>query len=155
MSRNWFERSKGQYNRMARWEHRVLDAIQDGNGNDIYVFIYAFFITCNHLSDWLIAEGVATRPEMNELFEDNTELRLCRDICNVHKHLQYNNKHKIDPAPRIGREWDPFKKEESGWYLYSDESKSIKEPKRRSIPELMRECIKSWDNYLISKGNPP
>jgi hypothetical protein len=143
MSRDWFEGWNGQYKRMIRFHDRAKQSLQGNDENEIYDFIYAFFQNCYHLRDWVVSGGVATKDEMKYLFDNNTELKLCRDICNATKHLQYD-KPSIDPRPRISREWNPFKNEAADFYLYSD--------KRRSITELMSSCVVAWDEFLANKG---
>ncbi len=142
MNRDWLEGWKGQYKRIIRWSNRLNISIQNGDSDEIFDFTYAFFQSCYHLRDWLVADGVATKQEMNDFIESNIELQLCRDICNATKHLQYN-KPSIEPKPRIGRELNYFG-EISGYYLYSN--------KRYPITELMYSCIKIWEIYLNSKG---
>jgi hypothetical protein len=143
MSRDWFEGWTGQYRRMLRWRDRTTEAIRGGDADTIYDFTYAFFQSCYHLRDWLRADGAASKSELDDLFASSIELRLCRDICNATKHLQYDHP-SLDPRPRIGREWDPSSKTWHGWYLYSDE--------RRSITDLAHGCIAIWDKFLTSKG---
>ena len=143
MSRDWLEGWKGQYNRMLRWQNRAIESMQGDDGNEIYDFIYAFFQSSYHLRDWLISDNAATKEEMKNLFSQSVELQLCRDICNATKHLQYDNA-GIDSRPLIAREWDIFKKEPSGFSLYSD--------KKRPINELMAACVVAWDSLLQSKG---
>ncbi|HEY3327006.1 MAG TPA: hypothetical protein VGK14_07510 [Novimethylophilus sp.] len=143
MNRDWFEGWPGQYRRMLRWRDRLSEVYGSDDTNTIYDFIYAFFQSCYHLRDWLVSDNVATKEEITALFNSSIELQLCRDICNATKHLQYNTP-SIDPRPRIGKEWDPWKKESYGLYLYSD--------KRRPISELVHECVTTWDKFLDEKG---
>lgn len=144
MNRDWLEGWQGQYRRMLRWRDRLMDVYQGDDANAIYDFTYAFFQSCHHLRDWMVSDGVATKKEMNTLFASSIELQLCRDICNATKHLHYDRP-SIDARPRIGREWDPWKKDWHGcWYLYSDE--------RRPISALMHGCLLAWDKFLEDKS---
>lgn len=128
---------------MMRWRDRLSETYGGDDADAIYDFAYAFFQSCYHLRDWLVSDGAATENEMKTLFTSSIELQLCRDICNATKHLQYDRP-SIDPRPRIGREWDPWKKEWHGWYLYADE--------RRPISELAHGCVAAWDKFLNGKG---
>ena len=143
MNRDWFEGWQGQYRRMLRWRDRVDSIYRSEDADSIYDFTYAFFQSCYHLRDWLVSSGVATKQDMETLFKSSRELQLCRDICNATKHLQYDNP-SVDPKPRIGREWDPWKEEWHGWYLYSNE--------RRPISDLICGCIAAWDGYLAQNN---
>lgn len=143
MSRDWFEGWSGQYRRMLRWHDRLAVVSQGEDADAVYDFAYAFFQSCHHLRDWLHADGAVSKAELDALFGSSIELRLCRDICNATKHLQYD-KPSIDPRPRIGREWDPWTKTAHGWYLYSDA--------RRPVVELARSCIAVWDTFLGKHG---
>jgi hypothetical protein len=143
MNRDWFEGWLGQYRRMLRWRDRLSEIYGSDDVDTIYDFTYAFFQSCYHLRDWLVSDDAATKNEIAALFNSSVELQLCRDICNATKHLRYDNK-SIDSRPRIGREWDPWRKEWHGWYLYSD--------KRRPISELVHGCVAAWDKFLNEKG---
>lgn len=128
---------------MVRWRTRVSEIYRSEDSDAIYDFTYAFFQSCYHLRDWLVSTGAASDKDMQTLFDSSIELQLCRDICNATKHLQYDRP-SLDPRPRIGREWDPWKKEWHGWYLYSDE--------RRPISKLVHDCVSVWDKYLSDNG---
>lgn len=128
---------------MLRWQERTNEALKQSDGKTKYDFMYAFFQSSYHLRDWLVSDGAATKDEMKNLFDSSIELQLCRDICNATKHLQYD-KPSIDAKPRISREWDPFRNKDMGFSLYSD--------KKRPIPELMAQCVKTWDDFLKNKG---
>ena len=142
MNRDWFEGWAGQYRRMLRWRDRLLEVYEGDDGDTIYDFTYAFFQSCYHHRDWLKSDNAATKKELDTLFASSIELQLCRDICNATKHLKYNNP-SVDQSPKIGREWDPWKKKWHGWYLYSDE--------RRPISDLAYRCVEIWDQFLIDK----
>jgi hypothetical protein len=139
MNRDWFEGWQGQYRRMMRWRDRLAEAYREDDSEAVYDFTYAFFQSCYHLRDWLVASKVASEKDMKALFDSSIELRLCRDICNSSKHLQYDRP-SVDPTPKIGREWDPWAKKSHGWYLYSDQ--------RRPISELVQGCIDAWNKFL-------
>lgn len=142
MNRDWFEGWPGQYRRMLRWYDRLRGALSGEDANEIFDFIYAFFQNCYHLKDWLVSDGVATNAEVKALFDSSTELKLCRDLCNSTKHLQYNSPN-IESKPRIWREWDALSKTSYGWYLYVDE--------RRSVTERATKCVAIWDDFLNEK----
>jgi hypothetical protein len=47
----------------------------------------AFFQNCYHLRDWLLCENAMPQHEIEQLFKNNAELRICGDLCNATKHL--------------------------------------------------------------------
>ena len=83
-----------QYDRMRRWYERFA-AIDQGRAHDVasdnYVDeIYAFFLNCWHLKDWIkqdITVDAVKRERIEPFINSNRSLRLCADICNALKHL--------------------------------------------------------------------
>ena len=86
-------RYQEQYDRLNRWYKRFKE-INDGRTHDkpseIYQDdVYAFFINCYHLKDWIKNDTVASSIANNveNYINNNPELLLCADICNGLKHL--------------------------------------------------------------------
>ena len=53
--------------------------------------VYAFFLNCYHLKDWIKndgAAGVSAQNRVEAFINSSRPLKLCADICNAHKHLQ-------------------------------------------------------------------
>lgn len=48
--------------------------------------LIAFFQNCYHLRDWLESTRPELRDDISTLFENNFEMRGCRDICHGFKH---------------------------------------------------------------------
>src|SRR5580700_4784964 len=94
-----------QYERMIRWYDRFKD-INQGRlhtvASENYVDeIYAFFLNCYHLKDWIRNDPnapQAVQQMVEKHINANRPLRLCADICNSLKHL------RLDPRfpPRSG-----------------------------------------------------
>ena len=83
-----------QYNRLNRWYIRFKE-INDGKihntPSEYYQDdVYAFFMNCYHLKDWIINDTAAASVANNveNYINNNPELSLCADICNGLKHLR-------------------------------------------------------------------
>ena len=65
--------------------------------------VYVFFMNCHHLKDWLINDSTfpATKTEVENFINLNTELQLCADICNAHKHLALSSSRSTE-SPKMG-----------------------------------------------------
>ena len=92
-----------QWDRVRRWHRRVRvigDRAPAGGvfpnpmgGQGVYEawaldLIYAFFMNCYHLRDWLIRSGAATKDDVDDHIDHSDALRWCRDICNGMKHFK-------------------------------------------------------------------
>ena len=86
-------RYQEQFKRLNRW-YECFKKINNGKihnkPSDFYQDeVYAFFMNCHHLKDWIkndpAAASVADKVE--NYINNNPELSLCADICNGLKHL--------------------------------------------------------------------
>jgi hypothetical protein len=68
---------------MLRW-HRRLKATKQPN--EVEDFLYAFFVTCAHVRDWLLATKAVPQRAL-EAFCSSEEFRLCQDFRNAIKHF--------------------------------------------------------------------
>jgi hypothetical protein len=61
--------------------------------------VYAFFLNCYHLKDWIKndANAGAAANDVERFVDTNDDLKLCADICNGLKHLRLT-------SPRSGRD---------------------------------------------------
>jgi hypothetical protein len=102
---SWHE----QYDRMKRWYDRFA-AIAQGRDHDVpsdnYVDeIYAFFMNCYHLKDWLKSDtslSAAVRNAVEAHVSAQRPLCLCADICNALKHVALTTT-RSGENPRFGR----------------------------------------------------
>jgi hypothetical protein len=83
----WFERFS-QTSR-GREHDRESDAYQDD--------VYAFFVTCFHLKDWLKNDPAASASasDVESFVADSAALSICADLANGSKHL-------VLTTPRLG-----------------------------------------------------
>lgn len=99
-----------QYNRMKRWYDRLL-LLQNGRSHDMSTDnyldeIYAFFMNCYHLKDW-IKHDASVPPPVQQAVElhinSSVPLMLCADICNSLKHLALS-KPRSSENPVFGKQ---------------------------------------------------
>ena len=91
---------RDQWERVKRW-HRRLERIRaapplKGAPEEPQALdeVFAFFMNCYHLADWLANDHDNPHPEVWPFVEGSEPLRLCRDVCNGLKH------YRLDPAKR-------------------------------------------------------
>ena len=103
-----------QYERVKRW-HQVLNEIRISNASDDKTeyqvdCIYAFFMNCFHLTDWLKRSKTSVNVKTIDGFINNhDEMQICKYLCLGVKHLRLDKKrHNISNTVSIGREYDPF-----------------------------------------------
>lgn len=97
-----------QFKRLGRWYERFKN-INDGQihdkNSDFYLDdVYAFFINCYQLKDWIkndpSAASVVDRVEA--YINNNPALSLCADICNGLKHLHLDSA-RSGERPKFGK----------------------------------------------------
>ena len=146
-----------QYARMKRWYARFA-ALDQGRPHDApsdnYIDdIYAFFMNCYHLKDWIKNDGTvppAVQQKVEGYINANRSLTLCADICNSLKHLTLTSQ-RSGESPTFGRK-------EFGLALGGEEP-AIKlkyEVDAISGPinafELATDCMDAWNVFLSSNG---
>jgi len=57
--------------------------------------VFAFFMNCYHLRDWVIASGFKSGAEVDRYIRGNNDLALCRDICTGLKHYRAKSKRAL------------------------------------------------------------
>ena len=82
--------------RVGRW-HKRLFAIgfgipTDMSKADALDFVFAFFMNCYHLRDWVIGSGFKPEADVDAFIRGNPDMALCRDICNGLKHFRIHAK---------------------------------------------------------------
>ena len=98
-----------QYDRMRRWYDRFA-ALDQGRPHEVssdnYLDeIYAFFMNCYHLKDWIGNDNTVAAPVQQSIethINSNQALRLCADICNSLKHLRLTSS-RSGEKPVFGR----------------------------------------------------
>jgi hypothetical protein len=85
-----------QHERVSRW-HKRLSAIRRGIPTDMSQAealdeIYAFFMNCYHLRDWIINSEFKLPADVDAFIRGNPDMALCRDICTGLKHFRIRAK---------------------------------------------------------------
>jgi len=141
-----------QLNRVRRWYERFgkLDEgiLHDRSSNFYQDDVYAFFMNCYHLKDWILNDPAASSiaGKVEEYINSTPELSLCADICNGLKHLVLR-KHRSGEKPEFGP-----KKFEVGLgtepatiavhYTINTDSGPI------DAFNLATKCLEAWDKFL-------
>lgn len=96
-----------QYARTQRWYVRFQDIVNGKTHeveSDNYIDdVYAFFMNCYHIRDWLIKDPI--NPLTQSIVDNHinsTILAVCADICNSIKHLSLDRTPRSGPAPTFG-----------------------------------------------------
>jgi hypothetical protein len=142
-----------QYDRMKRWYAR-FDAINRGRSHDLssdyYVDeIYAFFLNCYHLKDWILRDGAlagTARARVEAFINSNRDLRLCADICNSLKHVRLTAT-RSGESPAFGR------KKFSLTLGSGSPTVSLKYQVNTATGpldafEIATECVRAWDEFI-------
>ena len=146
-----------QYDRMRRWYAEFV-ALDRGRPHEVpsdnYLDeIYAFFMNCYHLKDWIKNDGAvdATIQQAVEPYINSSRsLRLCADICNSLKHLCLTSD-RSGESPTFGRK-------QFGLVLgTSPTTINLKyEVNTATGPldafKLATECVEAWDAFLAGHG---
>ena len=113
--------------------------------------IYAFFLNCYHLKDWIrqdLSVAGVDRDRVEAFINSNRDLKLCADICNALKHVTLR-------APRSG-ENPAFGKKRFALSLGSGPTTiSLRcevETGKGSLDafEIARNCVEAWDEFIKS-----
>lgn len=144
-----------QFERMKRWYKRVF-AITFGmthnkNTNNYQDEVYAFFINCYHLKDWIINDKTVKIENKKQKIENfinaNECMRLCADICNGLKHL------KLDKNIRTGIQPE-FKERKFELELGGKEAKIIVKYNiatskgNKDAFLLATDCKEKWEEFI-------
>lgn len=143
-----------QYDRMKRWLDRfeILDTGRQHNvSSDNYIDeIYAFFMNCYHLKDWL-KQDVSVPETIQQCVENhinqNRALTLCADLCNSLKHLVLSSRRKSDEDPTFGKKGFSL---ELGAGPAMIALKYQVETTGEPIDafQLASDCVDAWDDFL-------
>ena len=105
--------------------------------------VYAFFLNCYHLKDWIKHDpDLSPIGDVENFINTNRELRLCADICNSNKHFKITRPRSSD-SPEVGT-----------FQLIGTPQKVVLrfEIMTTSGPvdtfEVATKCVKAWSRYL-------
>ena len=146
-----------QYERLRRW-YAKLAKLHGGREHDVasdnYVDeIYAFFMNCYHLKDWIrkdAAVPAAVRDAVEDYIDANRALRLCADICNSLKHVTLT-KPRSGESPSFGRKRYRFALGSGAPRIGLTYEIDASGGKTDAFT-LAGECIAAWDAFLALHG---
>jgi hypothetical protein len=145
-----YERMQRSYDRFREINSRLADKVSSDYEDDVY----AFFMHCYHLRDWIKNDAsVKSRmpnlgTDVEQFINESEALSLCADLCNSQKRLELDRSHSSEP--RV------FGRKRYHYQLNIGSRSSIKLQwvvQRTSKPpidafELATDCIAEWDKFL-------
>lgn len=144
-----------QYDRMRRWHARVRSATAV---DDLYIdSVYAFFIFCFHLKDWLAMDDSVAREVANaaeQLMNTDYPMQLCADLANGLKHVSVTRRPRL-PAPVTLSTGIPSPEASSNVDDYLGLLPTIRAADGSFIagaPEIADLCVDRWDTFLRQHG---
>jgi|SRR5215469_4578073 len=145
-----YERMQRSYDRFCELKSGLADKISADYEDDVY----AFFMHCYHLKDWVKNDSdVKTQmpnidTDVEHFINQSEALSLCADLCNSRKRLELNRSHSS--APRL------FGRKRYHYQLNIGSRSSVRLEwlvERKDKPpidalELATESIAEWDKFL-------
>lgn len=142
---------------MKRWYDRFA-AIDRGRPHNLqsdnYIDeIYAFFLNCYHLKDWLRNDNAAptsARKAVEDYVKTSPPLQICADICNSLKHLKRARDPKSKENPSFGGKKFSL---ELGWEqspIISIKYDVQLNSGSKDAFKLATECVSHWDTFLTT-----
>jgi len=113
--------------------------------------VFAFFMNCYHLRDWLINSGFKPEAEVDAYLRADPNLALCRDVCTGLKHFHADPKRAlvdsswstatISVASNLPMRREPIPGEH--WVITTDKGEV-------DMFDLADRCVAAWDRFLAS-----
>lgn len=146
-----------QYDRMKRWYDRFV-SLNQGRSHDVpsdnYLDeIYAFFMNCYHLKDWIKNDGTVApiiQRTVEPYINSSRPLKLCADICNSLKHLSLTSSRSAE-NPAFGKKHFVLA---LGTGPTTINLKYEIDTTSGTIDafQLATECVGAWDSFLTAHG---
>lgn len=150
----------GQWQRIQRWYDRINP--RRHNLPDDYMVeakalllddVFAFFMNCYHLRDWLIESGAKARSEVDDYIAGNDALALAKDICNGMKHCRLQLVPPRGRRPPANPHWTttademtPMPPEPARWHFVTDGG-------RVDMFWTADQCMTAWREFLARDLN--
>ncbi len=145
-----YERMQRSYDRFREINSRLADKVSSDYEDDVY----AFFMHCYHLKDWIKNDSSvkARMPnigtDVEQFINESDALSLCAALCNSLTRLELDRTHSNEP--RI------FGRRRYHYQLNIGSRSSVRlqwlvEPNNKpplDAFELATECIAEWDKFL-------
>jgi hypothetical protein len=151
-----------QFERVKRWHEKLkaFDAygVHDVDPIESTDVIYAFFMNCYHLKEWIKNDecvqaqlgrtSLELNEDLNHHINANMPLMLCADIANSIKHLdRTSNRSKEQPSVPTPREGYRFPNLQliTTWEVHT-------KTERMSAFDLATDCVGCWREFLTARG---
>lgn len=152
-----------QWQRVLRWHDRLtplLTAFPEEEPARSYALddVWAFFMNCYHLRDWLIRAGVKGQQEVDDFIDQSEAMQLCRDVANGIKH------YRLDPRrpTTTNANWTTMTYYTYGTYggpedelrerahriFLPDQAKRFEVTATRDVFEVADACVAAWRIFL-------
>ena len=110
--------------------------------------LFAFFMNCYHLRDWVIGSGFKSEADVDAYIRGNNDLALCRDICTGLKHFRAEPKRALFDSSwstaTISVAVFPERREPipgEHWAITTDRGNV-------DMFDLADHCVGAWDSFL-------
>lgn len=141
-----------QYERVWRW-YRRFEKINNNTEHDMASDnyqdeVYAFFINCYHLKDWIKNDPTSEidSQQVEDFIEKSNYLKICGEFCNGFKHCL------VKKARIRNREFSLLMG--GGQKVLAKVRYHITyNDKDYDAFELATNCLKEWDNFLLKNDN--
>ena len=145
-----------QWNRVRRWYHRFSELsegkLHDSPSDFYQDEVYAFFLNCYHLKDWIMNDPTVSSHSDNveNFITNDPDLSLCADICNGIKHLDLSKskrKTRSNQNPHFGKR---FFRVGVGTQPTTIAVEYTIDTKSGTIDafDLATRCIEAWEIFL-------
>ena len=142
---------QSQFKGLERWHQRIIDA---KSKEDLTDFLFTFFQNCHHFREWLEKTGGVSKDDLDALFKANSELGICRDICNVTKHFSLsmppNQEFEVSFVQEYCPPGHPYFKD--GWFGGDAKLMVVTDNKNYDVRELAHQCLEIWKGFLTKRG---
>jgi hypothetical protein len=144
-----------QWQRVGRWFERFANTAggreHDRHSDHYHDEIYAFFLNCFHLKDWLQNDpaSASAASDVERFVNGSVALSICADLANGSKHLVLDRP-RVGTGAKFGARL--FKLNLGGVPRISAEYAVEANGKKYDAFKLAKECIAEWTGYLQSKG---
>ncbi len=154
------EQWKYQWSRVIRWFERVNQIKVKSEIPETAIeaqdldTVIAFFQNCYHLRDWLEVSRPDLKKKLVTYFEQNFEMKGCRDICHGFKHKKLNRP-SIDADFNIVRIYDYLEK--MGSEPHRNPVKHIiafadgNDIRKYDLFDFAGKCFDLWKSFLSSE----
>lgn len=146
-----------QFERAKRW-HTVLNCFrnarisEDAVDQDRHIDdIYAFFINCFHLKDWIVYSRPDLKNIVQQFVNENEALQICRDICNSTKHFSLIHPSTSETPfghSKLLREFQAIMLPGEDYPVRNQQYIILCDDKKHNVFMLADKCIELWTNFL-------